>query len=95
MRGGLIIGVIIALVLLVSGYVMGHSVTRHDGVREWVARPIAVRNEKGDNKQFAQAPSRSNRCVTPTFSCFLAQAVPVGTPCWCATPYGPVGGVVR
>jgi len=37
----------------------------------------------------------SNRCYTPTFYCFLPQAIPVGYACWCATPYGPVAGVAR
>ena len=34
------------------------------------------------------------RCVTPAGTCFLQTAAPMGTPCWCATPYGPVGGRV-
>lgn len=36
-----------------------------------------------------------NKCFTPNFWCFLPQAYPINTPCWCATPYGPVQGVVR
>jgi len=41
------------------------------------------------------AQAVSNRCVTPSVTCLLAQAVAVGTPCWCATTEGPVNGVVR
>jgi len=37
----------------------------------------------------------SNRCYTPQFWCYLPQYAPVGANYWCATPYGPVGGVVR
>jgi len=37
----------------------------------------------------------SNRCVTPHLSCLLAESVPVGTACWCATPNGPVTGTVK
>jgi hypothetical protein len=47
-----------------------------------------------DSTQTAQVP-QSNRCVTPTFYCFLPRYAPVGVPCWCASPYGPVGGVVK
>src|SRR5262249_50384560 len=34
------------------------------------------------------------RCVTPAGLCFLQIAAPIGAPCWCATPYGPVAGRV-
>ena len=37
----------------------------------------------------------SNRCFTPQFWCYLPGNAPVGARCWCATPYGPVEGVVR
>ena len=37
----------------------------------------------------------SNVCVTPVVSCYLPGPAPIGTPCWCATPYGPVNGRVR
>jgi len=37
----------------------------------------------------------SNRCFTPQFWCWLPGFGPVGTPCFCNTPYGPVNGVVR
>jgi hypothetical protein len=90
------IGVIVVIVLLASGYDRGRPVTRHDGSKEGVAGSIPAINAKsfGDGTLFAQAPP-SNRCVTPTFYCYLQQYVPVGTACWCATPYGPVAGVVR
>lgn len=42
----------------------------------------------------AQVPV-SNRCFTPYFWCFIPHVVPVGTPCYCASPYGPVQGIVR
>jgi hypothetical protein len=41
------------------------------------------------------AQAVSNRCVTPAVACLLAQTVPVGTPCWCATSNGPVSGIIR
>ena len=37
----------------------------------------------------------SNRCFTPYFWCYLPGYAPVGSACWCASPNGPVGGVVR
>jgi hypothetical protein len=36
--------------------------------------------------------SLSNFCVTPSGSCVLPEYGPVGTPCWCNTPSGPVAG---
>jgi len=44
-------------------------------------------------KQLAQY--LSNACYTPVGWCFLPHYAPVGSACWCATPYGPVGGIVR
>jgi hypothetical protein len=43
----------------------------------------------------APAQQMSNRCVTPQFWCILPAAAPVGTPCYCSTPYGRVAGVIR
>jgi hypothetical protein len=37
----------------------------------------------------------SNRCFTPTFWCYLPGYAPVNARCWCATPNGPVAGIVR
>ena len=37
----------------------------------------------------------SNRCFTPSFWCWLPVVAPVGTGCYCGTPFGPVGGLVR
>jgi hypothetical protein len=37
----------------------------------------------------------SNVCYTPVTYCFLPQYAPIGTPCWCATPYGPSSGYIR
>ena len=43
---------------------------------------------------YAQGPL-SNRCFTPQFWCYMQQVAPVGTRCFCGTPYGPVQGIVR
>jgi len=37
----------------------------------------------------------SNICATPYGLCYMAQYGPIGSPCWCPSPYGPIGGVVR
>ena len=37
----------------------------------------------------------SNVCRTPYGACNLQGSAPIGTPCWCGTPYGPVAGTVR
>ena len=44
--------------------------------------------------EIAQVPV-SNRCFTPYFWCYLPGYAPVGLSCWCASPNGPIGGVVR
>jgi len=41
------------------------------------------------------AQQMSNRCVTPQFWCQLSNFGPVGSPCYCNTPYGPVPGILR
>jgi len=41
----------------------------------------------------AQAPM-SNRCFTPSFWCWLPGFAPIGMPCYCGTPYGPIQGRV-
>lgn len=36
-----------------------------------------------------------NTCFTPVGSCVIYNGpLPVGTPCWCPSPYGRVGGTV-
>jgi len=37
----------------------------------------------------------SSTCFTPITYCYLPRPAPVGSQCWCATPYGPSGGYVR
>ena len=39
-----------------------------------------------------QYPGPVVRCVTPAGFCFIQGMAPPGTPCWCASPYGPVQG---
>lgn len=36
-----------------------------------------------------------NHCVTPQFWCQLPGYGPIGSPCYCNTPYGPVPGIIR
>lgn len=45
--------------------------------------------------QPAQAQPTSNKCYTPQFWCLLPGYGPVGAPCYCNTPYGPVPGIIR
>ena len=37
-------------------------------------------------------PAMTSRCFTPIGACMTGQTAPVGTPCWCNTPRGPVNG---
>lgn len=41
------------------------------------------------------AQAYSNRCFTAYLWCLLPGQFPVGSACWCASPNGPVPGVVR
>jgi hypothetical protein len=34
------------------------------------------------------------RCMSAVGQCMIPQAIPIGSPCYCATPYGPAGGQV-
>lgn len=54
---------------------------------------ISVEDRLAGRLELAQA--YSNRCFTPYFWCYLPQYAPINAPCWCATPNGPVNGVVR
>jgi hypothetical protein len=56
-------------------------------------------NDESEEDDYEEAaPVRSGRsCVTPVTRCgpFYNQApLPLGSPCWCATPYGPSSGKV-
>ena len=89
---------IVAVLVLVCGYVVSHAAKRDNAAIERLAGHTPIRNIPiGKNFEagalFAQ--NMSNRCVTPVVYCYLAQYAPVGTACWCATPNGPVGGTIR
>ena len=93
------IAIAIAIVVLAGGSAAPHGSMLGTGAVRWRAEQafisdISDGNRPGGHIQLAQQPY-SNRCVTPYFTCVLPQPVPVGAACWCATPYGPVAGVVR
>lgn len=46
------------------------------------------------DEQMLLAQSVSNTCRTPSMICVLSQYGPVGAPCWCIGPYGPIAGVL-
>jgi len=71
---------------------MGAPVTPGTVQRPYI-RPSLGNHSLSQRLEAAQ--QLSNRCVTSSGSCALDQSAPVGTPCWCATPNGPVSGVVR
>jgi hypothetical protein len=48
-----------------------------------------------DRQQTFLAQYLSNVCYTPVNWCYVPQYAPIGSPCWCATPYGPAGGYIR
>ena len=83
-----------ALVVLIPGAAVPRSSTAdHDAVNlgdlHAAIQTISVGQDLGEPIQV------SNRCFTPNFWCYLPGYAPVGANCWCATPNGPVYGVVR
>lgn len=67
------------------------------------SRPVSSRPERTSIQEFwhgkslgvraePAAQQLSNRCLTPYFWCYIPQYGPAGTPCWCASPNGPVAG---
>lgn len=92
------INTVIAIVVLTSALATSHgSISDNRGYRRTAGRDATRHISKIDplGDRFEIAQQVSNRCFTPYFWCFLPGWAPINTPCWCATPNGPVGGVVR
>jgi hypothetical protein len=83
---------IIASLILVSTFVAPDSLPINPRRGHASMRKLSLPLNSLENAEFAQ--QTSNRCLTPYFWCFLPGYGPVGAPCWCATPNGPVGGHV-
>lgn len=58
------------------------------------ARSLFGAETKGTDSELP-FDQHSNVCFTPITYCYLPAHYPVGSPCWCATPYGPSQGYVR
>lgn len=88
---------IIALIVLTCGLSLSHGslldgvAKRHEHTSN---RKLVSHDDVKDDLLIAQVPM-SNVCYTQYFYCILPRYVPVGTACWCASPNGPIGGVVR
>lgn len=92
----MMIRIMLALIVMSSGSALPHSTAPEPSnhrLHKLGAQPWKSQDFLQDRIETAQMVS--NRCVTPYFWCLLPQFVPVGTTCWCATPNGPVVGVVR
>ena len=92
------VALVSALIVMVSGLTASRS-TKPDNdlisLRDLHA-PMQYRQSNdaiGARIQLAQ--QYDNRCFTPSFWCYLPQNYPVNIACWCATPYGPVQGIVK
>jgi hypothetical protein len=76
---------------------------RREGLSPRSIERICTSSAEDDDhsRQVARAPSArpaqrmSNRCMTPVVACVMGASGPVGTPCWCATPFGPASGLVQ
>jgi hypothetical protein len=79
--------------ILLSGSFVSHSSTVRQGsgslMEPRAGQVSSVEDGIGNPIQL------SNRCFTPTFWCYLPGNAPINARCWCATPNGPVAGVVR
>jgi hypothetical protein len=84
------ITLVAAIVLACSSVASYSSAPYNDAIEPSDLHPaIQAGGVPGEPTQY------SNRCYTPNFWCYLSGNAPVGARCWCATPYGPVAGVVR
>ena len=74
------------------------SVSKIDLIRKptvpTLERNITSPDRLDDRLEIAQQQV-SNKCVTPSVSCVLPESAPINTPCWCATPNGPVAGFIK
>jgi hypothetical protein len=50
--------------------------------------------QAADAPKWQLAQFFGGRCLTPQLWCIMAVPAPVGSSCFCTTPYGPVPGVV-
>jgi hypothetical protein len=81
------------------------AVRTQDAVQRDVAKICDFRRDLQDNsapscrvkerESVFVAQYLSNICYTPVNWCYMPQYAPIGTPCWCPTPYGPAGGYIR
>jgi hypothetical protein len=88
------IKMIVALMTMSQGFVASPSITNRVELRKAPDARIFLLEKRPIPFEIAQASS-SNRCFTPYFWCYLPGFAPINTPCWCASPNGPVAGVVR
>lgn len=76
-------------------------VNHADRIRNFVrwtfaAQASAVADDRNvAPRRLIMSQRTSNQCVTPVGTCILPQSGPVGTPCWCNTPTGPVRGTLE
>jgi hypothetical protein len=72
--------IIVALPLLACGLSNSHD------------SPPADRAPKGVKRHVLKRDAVTNLCQATYLSCTVPGYYPVGTPCWCTTPTGPVVG---
>ena len=62
----------------------------------WAQEPATLGNAGGMNPKPVQfLPPTAWICQTPMLYCQLVSPLPVGAPCYCLTPMGPVWGFAR
>jgi hypothetical protein len=86
--------IVFVAVAILCGFITKQNPRYVDNVRNWMLHTIQFRQSSTADK-FELAQQVSNRCATPYFYCILPGYAPIGTPCWCASPNGPVAGSVR
>jgi hypothetical protein len=54
--------------------------------------PTGTRQARSAPVLLAQYPAPANACCTPHAPCPLTQPQPIGSGCFCYSPYGPIRG---
>lgn len=88
------------ILALSKRYVKSYKGVEHEAennARNFVAWYNGVSATSGSvfpGRSIQQSPPRSNICRTQIGACVLPMSGPLNAPCWCASPYGPVSGLV-
>lgn len=87
-----------SLLMAVAGLAAATAAIGAAAAQEQPGRESVQRGQRQDTTPAPPAkrpPRMSNRCYTPAINCVQFEREPVGTDCWCVTPFGPSFGRIR